>query len=216
MADSDLITVAPGVTRDDWPGTWRFYGTKEALIASGLFRAEWFVEPGLRHHRGTRRSKTQRVDGLRITTTIPPKGTCVACIQKTKEEIAEYEAREASKDLERTKTRAASEAEKKKFYEVELLNGLIERTAAAFAVGDVVWYEACQELVEIDEEFALYDVQGDGWRWGYVVRFLGGKKHFIPAGELSRDDGSIQHIKLVSGNPARQEREPDPGLPRAS
>lgn len=56
MADIESTTVAPGVTRSDHFWGYDLEGTKEALLASGLARAEWFWSG--------RRGK----DGRRLTT----------------------------------------------------------------------------------------------------------------------------------------------------
>ncbi|MEK6594696.1 MAG: hypothetical protein AABZ67_16625 [Pseudomonadota bacterium] len=70
MHDPDGKVVAPGVTRkisDGWAKTHILTGEKDALIASGLVKTEWFWDGLTRDKRGrVRRKKETTVDGQRI------------------------------------------------------------------------------------------------------------------------------------------------------
>lgn len=101
-------SVAPGVQREDHPswGVYWLYGTKEALVASGLVKVDWFVEEGQKDARGrNRRGKTLVVDGRDIETVVPAKGPCKVRIGPTEAEREECNARYiASKREEQEKT----------------------------------------------------------------------------------------------------------------
>jgi len=83
-------TVAPGVRRQESDWGTSLSGAKDALIASGLVKGDWFIEDGLVDHRGrTQRTKKQMVDGRYIETTIRAKGPAQAFISFTDEERQE-------------------------------------------------------------------------------------------------------------------------------
>jgi hypothetical protein len=67
MAVNDTTTVAPGVTLEDFVYGYWMKGTKQALLASGLAKEEWFWN-GRRSANGRRlRTVHFRIDGKRAT-----------------------------------------------------------------------------------------------------------------------------------------------------
>src|SRR5260221_143145 len=94
MADSDTSTVAPGVTRRQC--FWGYYleGSKDALIASGLAHADWFIAPGERDKRGrVARSKKLKIDGHLVETRVPDKGPAFVGFHYTAQERERAEQR---------------------------------------------------------------------------------------------------------------------------
>ena len=88
--DEHRKIVAPGVTEYVWLQGRMLKGTKEALIASGLVKPEWFVAPGPVDKKGRRpRHNELTVDGREIRTSEPARGNWTVCIFFTESEIAE-------------------------------------------------------------------------------------------------------------------------------
>lgn len=75
MAAYDPYTVAPGVQRNDCDWGYSLEGTKDNLLASGLVKPHWFIEPNMEDGHGrTVRSKRLVDDGRNIETTLPARG----------------------------------------------------------------------------------------------------------------------------------------------
>lgn len=81
------ITVAPGVKRSDHFWGYSLTGSKDALIASGLVKPDWFVRVGLKNKRGhTMRTKRLEIDGRLIESTVPACGHANVRFSYTQEE----------------------------------------------------------------------------------------------------------------------------------
>jgi hypothetical protein len=98
--------IAPGVTREESGWGWLLTGTKEALIANGCAKADWFVT-GEQHDKAGRviRRKRQVVEGREVVTVLLPSGRAQVHISFTEDERRAAE--EASNKQEEERKRRA-------------------------------------------------------------------------------------------------------------